>query len=221
MKIPVYITTRDRVSPLKKLVSWLEKTGEAQIVILDNDSTYPPMLKYLDSCPHPVYRQYHNNFGHLVAWKSKIMDTYPSDYFVVTDDDCVPSTTCPLDTISYLIKAKRDHPQYSVVGLGLEIKNLPKHYRRRDEVIKWEGEFWKKPVGDFFEAKIDTSFALYERGGYNDPERPALRSNYPYTAKHTTWYVNSNKPTNEEKYYLSRASAKVSNWSRGHIKGYE
>ena len=44
--IPVYIICRDRVTPLKELVSWLEKTGEADIHLIDNDSTYPQLLEY-------------------------------------------------------------------------------------------------------------------------------------------------------------------------------
>lgn len=217
--IPVYITCRDRVTPLKKLVSWLEKADEAKIVILDNDSAYPPMNEYLDSCKHDVYRQGHNHFGHLVAWKSKIMETYPSEYFMVTDEDYLPIDECPLDALTYLAEAHKKYG-YSTVGLGVEIKNLPDHYKRKQEVIGWEGRFWEKPIGDFFEARIDTSPAIYERGGYNDPDRVALRANYPYVCTHDTWYTDSNNPSEEELFYVDRASSQFAHWGRGHIEGH-
>ena len=48
MKLPVFIVTSDRLATLPKLVEWLEKTEQAEIVFVDNDSRWPPLLEYLE-----------------------------------------------------------------------------------------------------------------------------------------------------------------------------
>ncbi len=65
--LPVFIVTRDRVAALSRLVTWLENEGMTNLVILDNDSTYPPLLEYLDSTPHTVFRL-GRNIGHTAPW---------------------------------------------------------------------------------------------------------------------------------------------------------
>ena len=46
-QIPIFIVVRDLLSPLQQLVAWLERAGHERIVLIDNDSTYPPMVEYL------------------------------------------------------------------------------------------------------------------------------------------------------------------------------
>ena len=51
---PIVICSRDRVWCLRRLVDWLERAGHERIVIVDNASTYEPLLDYLDGSPHQV-----------------------------------------------------------------------------------------------------------------------------------------------------------------------
>ena len=60
---PILINVRDRVTPLRKLVSWLELAGHERITLLDNDSTYPELLTYLDASPHEVIRRLARTWG--------------------------------------------------------------------------------------------------------------------------------------------------------------
>jgi hypothetical protein len=42
------------VSPLIELVDWLERIGCQEIILLDNDSAYEPLLDYYRTTPHIV-----------------------------------------------------------------------------------------------------------------------------------------------------------------------
>ena len=44
--IPIIINNRNRVTFLKQLVDWLIKAGYSNIIILDNDSKYEPLIEY-------------------------------------------------------------------------------------------------------------------------------------------------------------------------------
>ena len=44
--IPIFINARDRLGVMKKLIDWLLNAGYRNLIILDNNSTYPPLLEY-------------------------------------------------------------------------------------------------------------------------------------------------------------------------------
>ena len=45
-KIPIIINNFNRLTYLKDLIFFLEKNGYVNIVVIDNASTYPPLLEY-------------------------------------------------------------------------------------------------------------------------------------------------------------------------------
>ena len=44
--VPIFINARDRLGVMKKLIDWLLDAGYRKLIILDNRSTYPPLLEY-------------------------------------------------------------------------------------------------------------------------------------------------------------------------------
>ena len=54
--LPIFINCRDRVTPLRDLVAWLERAGHQRIILVDNDSTYEPLLEFYEQSPHEVVR---------------------------------------------------------------------------------------------------------------------------------------------------------------------
>lgn len=222
MKIPVFIICRDRVNNLRKLVKWLEKTNQAEIILVDNDSRYPPLLEYLNTSPHLVY-WLKSNHSKWAPWKEDLINKHPSDYFVVCDPDVLPVKKCPLDAIEYFIQALKDHPNHLGVGPALEIKNLPNHYAAKQDLIKWENRYWEKPVDDgkFFEAVIDSAFITLREGSQLDAEKPSLRANYPYVFRHETWYMDTHNPSEEDFFYISRCDPNRAHWVREIWPGME
>lgn len=47
----IFIVNRNRHEAMVRLVDWLRAGGTRRIVILDNASTYPPLLQYYDALP--------------------------------------------------------------------------------------------------------------------------------------------------------------------------
>jgi hypothetical protein len=213
-QFPIIINVRDRVEPLKLLVEWLETVGQSNIWFCDNASTYPPLLQYLENTKYKVIRN-ELNLGHRGPWLSGLVTELGEETaFVVTDPDVIPVETCPRDALDSFHNTLRDYPEVDKVGFSLRIDDIPNHYAHRDDVILWESQFWKDihPSG-FYNAEIDTTFALY-RAGEGHQNNRALRSPLPYTAIHYPWYQNSQLPTAEQIYYVEHADSLIINWDK-------
>ena len=209
---PVIIIVRDRLKPLALLVDWLERAGAQRLVLLDNDSTYPPLIDYLAASPHDV-RLLGRNLGHRSPWLSGVAQELGwSRHYLVTDPDVIPVEECPSDAIDHLHEVLNRHRWLTKVGLGLRIDDVPGHYAHRDDVMRWEAQFWKQPIEPgLFAAHVDTTFALH-RAGPPPREEVSARTGWPYVARHLPWYADSANPTEEERYYRSHTDAGVNSW---------
>jgi hypothetical protein len=211
-RFPVFVNTRDRVSCLRPLVRWLESAGVQRIVLVDNASTYPPLLDYLDRSPHAVVRL-PENLGQLAPWTSGTISAYAGarDFFVVTDPDVLPDPGCPLDALEHLYDVVYTFPEFVKAGLGLRIDDLPPRYPHAEAVRRWEARFWDEEFRPgLFRAPVDTTFAMY-RPRTGPAMEPALRTGPPYVARHLPWYAGPRR-SREDRYYLARALPGVNNW---------
>lgn len=208
--IPVVINNRNRLTMLRQLVDWLLPTA-SRVYILDNDSTYPPLLEYYEETSATVIKL-GANIGHLALYKWGGHFDFSDRYFVYTDPDILPREDCPADLLTYLVDAKRRHPSVNKIGLALEVRDLPDHYRHKHEVIKWEQKFWRKRRGNFFAADVDTTFAIYDlqhKASRVPCLHNCLRTDYPYVGRHLPWYIDSANPSEEEVYYVQHATAQL------------
>mgnify|MGYP001613854931 CR=1 FL=1 len=162
MKIPVFVIVRDRLTCLQQTLGWLEVSqAVSDIVLLDNASTYPPMLEFLRRTKHRVV-SFPDNQGPSCVWTSGILDEFEHEYFAVTDPDLVPREDCPHDLVEHCVKGLEDHPTFRACGPGLEIGDLPDHYAARREVIRLEAGHWSKALDpEWYVAPIDSTFAVY------------------------------------------------------------
>jgi GT2 family glycosyltransferase len=211
---PVFVICRDRLSPLKALVDWLQKAGMRNIYFIDNASIYPPLLEYLSSTAYQVIYT-NKNIGHTVVWKEGFAKTlFPGQYYIVTDPDVIPNEKAPLDSVKYFYGLHKKYLDYQKVGFGLQIHDLPDNYNLKTHVIEWESQFWKHKLEEgVFEAGIDTTFALYKPYTDNYCLNPSIRTGAPYTAKHLPWYCNSSKIDYEEQFYRLHASQAITSWN--------
>lgn len=210
-QIPVFIICRDRVEPLKKLVNWIEEEGLKNIIFIDNASTYKPLLEYLTSTNYRVV-WLRKNIGHSSPWSEHITNIYAKGKpFIVTDPDVIPVEGSH-GAVKYFINLLNKYPEYSKVGFGLKIDDLPNYYELKKSVITWESQFWKEELSkNVYKADLDTTFALYRR---NTPQtlRPALRTGGKYLARHEPWYINSKNIPEEVKYYRKHANKDIGTW---------
>jgi len=212
---PIFINSRDLLTPLKRLINWLRHAGYYNIYVIDNASTYPPLLEYLDQLSAIVkVIPLGANLGHTAIWTADLIARLNiRTPYVYTDPDIVPIDDCPHNVLEYFHSILTAFPDRPKVGFGLVIDDLPDHFRFKRKVVEWESLFWKKPITTkLYDAPVDTTFALCRPdSSYTSLE--GLRSGYPYVARHYPWYENSHRPSAEHTYYVSHAQPGINTWS--------
>lgn len=207
---PIYINCRDRVSPLVELVCWLEAAGHEHIVLLDNASTYRPLLEYLARSPHDVQRL-PANYGSRSFWALGLYER--DEWFVYTDPDVIPTEDCPRDLVGHLKDLLDAYPRHLKAGVGLYLDDLPEGFDRG--ILEWErsllmpGQSWMGEIAPgVFDSLVDTTFALHRP--HTPHILPGIRTGAPYQARHTSWYAAGYTVgaslSDEDAYYLAHAS---------------
>lgn len=224
--IPIIIISFNQLFYLKQLVNFLKKHNYNNIVIIDNNSTYKPLINYFETIESSVtlYRL-KENYGHLVFWKHKeLFNKYAKGYYVVTDPDIVPLDCCPEDFVLYFKRILDKNLEVTKVGFSLKLDDIPDSNPNKQKVIDWEQQFWKNKTREGnYKADIDTTFALYRPKNLNFINTSfykAIRTNRPYIAMHGGWYVDNNNLTNEQYNYYKTAN-ESSSWcidSKGVLK---
>ncbi len=210
---PVIINNFNRLEFLQQQIAWLEKSGSKNIYIIDNNSTYPPLLAFYKSTKHTVFKL-NKNIGHLALWKTHVFKWFENSYYVYTDPDIVPIEKCPPNAIYHFKTILDKYPEIGKVGFGLKIDDIPEYYPLKEKVINWEKRFWTDSIEkEVYKAKIDTTFALYRPNTKGDWQLPALRTGGKYIARHLPWYVDYNNLSKEEQYLIQTAS-NVSSWNQ-------
>ena len=219
-EIPIVINNFNRLSFPLQLIRFLEDCGFANIIILDNNSTYPPLLEFYRNTQHKVIRQ-SNNVGYLAFWKSGLYDRHRWNYFVYTDPDVLPVADCPRNFVEYFKSILDKSYGLDKVGFGIKIDDLPDSFSLKTKVVNHEKKFWEKEVAPgVYKAQIDTTFALYKPFSNlkfgETSTLAAYRLAFPYVIRHLPWYADSQNLSEEEIYYLQS-----SNSSSGIAKQYK
>jgi glycosyltransferase involved in cell wall biosynthesis len=214
-RIPIIIISFNQLHYLRQLIEFLLKHEYTNIVILDNKSTYPPLLDYFKQIEKKVtIHRLSDNLGHLSFWKhDDLFKTYSRGYYVVTDADIVPLDTCPDDFLKTFRQLLDQAFNRTKVGFSLMLDDIPDSNPNKAPILQWESKYWKSVIRpNVFKAEIDTTFALY-RPNYNYKLKhftKAWRTNYPITAKHGGWYLDMQHLTEEQAYYMKTANASAS-----------
>lgn len=224
--IPVVIINFNRLEALATLVDWLlTLPANLKLIILDNHSTYAPLLRYYQTlAPRNVRVIYMNdNYGPGATLRlAPALRTF--EHYIITDSDLVPTPATPADIIQKMAATLECFPAFNHVGASLEINDIPACYPFQDLVLQWESQHWRKPLNaDVYEAAVDTTFAMYRGTSDATSTHPALRLARPYTLRHLDWYVDPQQLSEEYAFYLKTCSNKAT-WAtklrgEGHAGG--
>lgn len=194
------------------MCEYLAATG-MEVIIMDNLSTYPPLLEWYRSCPYEVIRM-KKNHGHTVLWKTGLIDEFDDRYYCVSDPD-LDLSGIPTDYLDVLLTGLEANPDVYKAGFSLRIDDLPQNAYTK-KVIEWEKKFWtQKANASFMRADLDTTFALYSKDrdfGLLPPEGKefhwAVRSPEPYVCRHLPWYLTTEElERNEEENYFMKTTS--------------
>jgi hypothetical protein len=208
--IPIIINNYNRLEYLQKQIEWLRHVGHNNLHVIDNHSTYAPLLKYYKNIPATVYRL-DRNMGHEALWRTHVFQRFCQSYYVLTDPDVLPGEEVPSDFMCYFLDVLKRYPATKKVGFGLRTDNLPDYYPKKQEVIRWEEQFYKVEIEKgLFKSKIDTTFALYRPGAMFQCWNETLRTGSPYWLMHLPWYEDPSRYNEETAYYVESCTASSS-----------
>lgn len=219
--IPIFIISYNRLDCLRNLVTYLENSGYANIQIINNCSSYPPLMEYLMTSKHKVHHLAHN-YGHFAFWQcGKFMEIARTSFYVVTDPDVIPIQDCPDSFLETFYNVLVKYPKLTKVGFSLKIDDLPDHYPLKDVVINHESRFYRNQTTNIdnlvlYDAPIDTTFALYAPSAKSILDShfyDAIRVGYPFQARHLPWYKDFQKETEEDQFYRTTSIPGVSTWN--------
>ncbi|MBQ9365504.1 MAG: tetratricopeptide repeat protein, partial [Schwartzia sp.] len=210
--IPIFINCRDRVLCLKRLLGWLIEAGYRNIYLLDNDSTYGPLLEYYDEIAKnkniKVIRL-GKNYGFTALWLSGTLRRLGIvTPYIYTDPDVVPSESCPKDFVKALWDILEKYPFIKKAGPGLIYDDIT--YFNRDNTVAWESQWYEAEIekGRHF-ASIDTTLALY-RNYYHYSLDISVRTSGDVMMRHLPWYYDMDNLPEDESYYMEHATSAAS-----------
>lgn len=205
MKIPVVINNRDLLTWPKAMLNKISTyEGVGEIIIVDNGSTYPPLLEWYETNPCKIYRE--TNLGHAAPWICGAVKDLKSDVYVVTDSDMGLDNT-PSDTLLYLLD-KMDSLNLDKIGLGLDWEIVPEDAFYYQRLNLYERDRWKNSRVEndvYLDVPIDTTFAMYKKDGYFIG---GASTTFPYVARHYPWEFSraTYDEFDEFRYYIKNAS---------------
>lgn len=211
--VPFIINNRNRYVYLRQVIEAAERIGFRKIIVLDNDSTYAPLLAYYKTLPHTIIFLQRNG-GPRALWESSQTQHLLRDFYIYTDPDVVPDAAVDMECFRRMHARLKNNLAIDKIGLGLRTDDLPDHFKLKQEVIAWEKQFTQVPVdSEYYRAPVDTTLALYAPFAQGGGECKAWRTRAPYEARHLPWYENSEQPDEETLYYRNTAVSSASHWT--------
>jgi hypothetical protein len=219
--IPIVILNRDRLYPLIDQVNALRKKGYNNIIIIDNQSTYQPLLDWykqdgLDVFYNDVTDNSCHAFRDLVNMRHPKFLEIISDWYVFNDSDIIPLDTVPDNFINDLIDYAVRHNK-TKVGMSIKIDDIDLNYPLNAWVYSYESTYWTNGIIDgkveLYPHPIDTTFAVHAPHTIPTWSNDTLRVGEPYIVKHAPFYYDPDNLPEDEKYYLQHMNKQSSNWS--------
>jgi len=210
MKIPIIINNRNLLTYPRQMlerVSKFDNVGE--IIIVDNSSTYLPLLNWYETNPCKIIKT--ELSGHLTPWYINLLASLNSEFYIVTDPD-LDLTNTPLDTLTFLYEKMIKYPEYDKIGLSLSNWNVSEDSPYHEFLKAWSSTtFNPTTVYDelYTNQQIDTVFAMYNIN--RNFRGSSCATIEPYSAKHIPWeYTNEdilNMENNNPEYYYYLTNA--------------
>lgn len=226
--IPIFVISYNRVNVLKETLNSFESILDPYVIVIcDNNSTYPPLIRYLKNIETSGIKVmwnvqndlYGNIDANVKSWFNQTKSKSP--YYVVTDPD-VKLCNKPMNLLKDFSKILEEE-SVDVVGPMLRIDDIPDYYPLKSKVMSRHRCFWEKEKSDFFikgnmkliHAPIDTTFGLYRRNYVKNGITKGIRVCSPYIAQHLDWYIDPNNMKDDQIYYIVNSRSDISHWNGG------
>jgi glycosyltransferase involved in cell wall biosynthesis len=225
--IPVYIPVFNNPTYLRNMVPQLQRLAVFKIIVVDNASTYPPMLRALRELPVSikVVRLKENKGPRFIVDNTEFYSALPQ-HFCLTDPDLEFNSKMPPDFMLRLLALTH---KFGVgkVGLAIDISEpatlrdiiVAERDGKKYKVWEWEAKYWQDRIGEtdagdpVYRADTDTTFAVYNKQYFRRANFfSAIRVAGRYVCRHLPWYKANKLNAKEELVY--RDTQKFSSFQR-------
>jgi hypothetical protein len=198
---PVVLTNMNRFTTCKKMVEDLFRmNGNSKISIIDNASTYPPLLDWYKEIEKDV--QIIRNPTNLGPWTFFYGGTYSkidAEYYVYSDADLELNPNMPYNwqeiMLEYINKYQRK------ASLALRLDDIPDTYEFKNKILEHQSVCWfESGEKDVYRAITDMTFSMDKKS--NGHRYESMRLAGDFACRHIPWYVDLDNIGEEEKYYL-------------------
>ena len=178
-----------------------------EIIILDNDSSYDPLIKWYKEIEDRIDVRYLNNEGHLAIWSTGIYKEL-GDYFIYTDSDIELNSNMPYSYQIFMYNLLQKY-EMNKIAFAIKIDDLPDHYRYKNQVIRNESKWWLEQIEqDIYKADTDTTFAFMRNIGDNTYKSLRIARN-DFICRHIPFYIDLENLDQEEQYYIDNIGERV------------
>ena len=206
LDIPIFINNRDHIGCLKNLLDWLLGAGYRKIFVLDQESTYPPLLEFYDSLAKDqrVNILKMGNLGFQSIWLSKILEDLDiRTPYVYTDSDVIP--TRKVNIVQELLRTLKQNRLAKKVGAKLIVDHIT--CQNADYYKEIQASYYQESrrisAHEFFMPN-DTTFSIYRNVRHYNCVFSIVRTDLEI--RHLPWYYDSNNLPEDEKYYVEHAN---------------
>lgn len=205
--LPIIIVNFNQLEYTKAMVEKLQTFNNIKVIIVDNSSSYQPLLDWYATLDDEITIVRSSNYGPKSPWINGTINKCIAKYgkhYIVTDPD-LDISSLPNDAID-IMKTILIQRNCFKVGLALKIDDIPDHYKLKESVLGWEKIFWNQvdtyediPI---YQAAVDTTFALYNHDKSNENFlSSAVRLGGKLEIRHTPWYIDNDKLTDNQIFY--------------------
>lgn len=189
--IPVVVIAHNQATFIKNMVSQLEKFT-SDIIVVDNNSDFPPLLEYYDNEFQYTLLKEKINHGH-VAYQHWYVQNLVGNYYLLTDPDLRFNKKLPEGFVDTLLEISNYFDAQRVgFALNIDADDL------RTDIPFLEGERlqWRerliyplKPDLELYQAGIDTTFCLMAK----HHKKGNIRVAGDFTCDHIPWHKDFKK----------------------------
>lgn len=189
-----------------------------KVVLIDNDSTFPPCVEWLSKCPYKVIHM-KRNAGAWAFFITELYQEYRDQHFMISDSD-QDISQLPSDWVEVLMKGLQEtDDRVWKSGLSQKVDDLPTTNPYAKEIFAYESAFYSN-VNRFgyYKVWMDLGIAIYDRsrrGEFPIKEEQwygAVRSPIPYQSRHLDWYMTPDQFRPEDLYYLNTGGHDHDGW---------
>ena len=212
---PIYLTNMNRLTTTKNMVEKLfELNSKANITIIDNSSTYSPLLDWYEKVQNDINIIKHKtNLGPWTFFRSGYWKKCKENFYCYSDADLELNPNMPYNWQEIMFEY---HKKYEAkASLVLRLDDIPRNHLY-DKINKHQSNSWNKTdEKNIYTGITDMTFSFDAKNcGYR---YKSVRLGGNFACRHIPWYLDPNNISEEEKYYLSHIDSKkfhLALWSR-------